>query len=149
MKGLPLTYNRDMQLDKPPLFESVDKVKDILQLLSKLFESLEVEKANVKNRIKKDESFFSVDIMEYLIKKRISYREAHDIVGEIVKESLDWDRKISDISYRDLKSYSSAFEEDVKKLLNAEASVKNKKSLGSTNPIMVEKQLGKWKKILK
>src|SRR6185503_14500206 len=79
MKGLPLTYNRDMQLDKTALFESVDKIKDILLLLAKIYETLKIN--SVRAHAVENEAFFSVDVMEYLIKKGVSYRDAHDIVG--------------------------------------------------------------------
>ncbi|VAX35073.1 Argininosuccinate lyase [hydrothermal vent metagenome] len=148
MKGLPLTYNRDLQLDKPPLFESVEKVKDMLGLLEKLFLTLKVNKSVVEERIH-HEYFFSVDIMEYLIQKGITYREAHDTVGKMIKECVDKGKKIADLSDKELKKYSSKFESDVKKLLNPKMSVKIKKSLGSTNPKMVKKQIEKWKKVFK
>ncbi len=147
LKGLPMTYNRDLQLDKLPLFESVDKIKEILVLMSKLFESLKVNKKSIDARVK-DETFFTVDIMEYLIKKGVSYRKAHDIVGKIVKECLDEGNSINNLSVNQLKSYAKEFDLDVKKLLNPESSVKIKKSYGSTNPALVEKQLKKWKSIL-
>ncbi|MBF0478185.1 MAG: argininosuccinate lyase [Candidatus Omnitrophica bacterium] len=146
-KALPLTYNRDLQLDKPALFESVEKVGDILGLFAILFDTLKVNKAEVAKRII-NESFFTVDIMDYLIKKGVSYRDAHDVVGKMVKECLDHGKKIADLSKADLKKYSVKFEDDVKKLLNPESSVKNKKSFGSTNPDLVKKQINKWKKLL-
>ncbi len=148
MKGLPLTYNRDMQLDKPPLFESVEKVKDMLGLLEKLFLTLKVKQDSIEEHIT-HEYFFSVDIMEYLIQKGISYRDAHDIVGKMIKECVDKGKKIADLSEKELKKYSIKFNSDVKKLLNPKMSVKIKKSLGSTNPTMVKKQIEKWKKNLK
>lgn len=148
LKGLPLTYNRDLQLDKPPLFESVDKAKDILQLLTKLFETLEVKTENIEKQIK-NECLFSVDIMEYLIEKGVSYREAHDTVGKMIKECLDKGRNISDLDEKELKKYSPKFELDVKKRLNAKASVNLKKSFGSTNPKLVKKEIQQWKKVFK
>jgi argininosuccinate lyase len=147
LKGLPLTYNRDLQLDKPPLFQSVDKVKDMLELLTKLFASLKVNKAVVKKRTN-NETLFSVDIMEYLIKKGVSYREAHNIVGTMIKKCTDKGKSIADLTEKQLKSYCPKFGLDVKKLLNPEMSVKIKKSLGSTNPASVEKQITNWKKLL-
>ncbi len=145
MKGLPLTYNRDLQLDKPPLFESVEKAKDMIELFTKLFKTLKVNKPVIEKRIQ-DESFFTVDIMEYLIKKGVSYREAHDTIGKMVKNCLDKGKKIADLSEKELKKFHSLFELDVKKLLNPQTSVKIKKSLGSTNPAMVKKQIAFWKK---
>ncbi|MBF0384782.1 MAG: argininosuccinate lyase [Candidatus Omnitrophica bacterium] len=147
LKGLPMTYNRDLQLDKPPLFESVDKIKETLGLLAKLFETLKVNDKILENRVK-DEAFFTVDVMEYLIKKGVSYRKAHDIVGKIVKDCLDKGNPIGNLSIHQLKGFAPEFELDVKNLLHAKASVKNKRSFGSTNPILVDKQLKKWSKLL-
>lgn len=144
-KGLPLTYNRDLQLDKPPLFESIDKIKCIIALMTKLFSTLKVNKAPLAKRIE-DESFYTVDIMEYLIKKGISYRDAHDIIGKMVKDCLDKGEKISDLSKDQLKKYCPKFELDVIKLLNAKSSINNKRSFGSTNPKLVEKQIESWKR---
>lgn len=148
LKGLPLTYNRDMQLDKPVLFRSVEAMQDMLGVMAGLFGSITVKKDVVVKRIN-DESFFSVDIMEYFIKKGASYREAHDLVGTIVKECLDKGKKISGLSVAQLKRFSKHLNADVKNLLNPKMSVRIKKSFGSTNPQMVEKQIAIWKKRLK
>jgi argininosuccinate lyase len=147
MKGLPLSYNRDLQLDKPPLFDAIDTVKDILEIFISLFESIVIEKEAITAKLS-DESLFSVDIVEYLIKKGVSYRQAHDIVGKMVKGCLDKGKKISSLTPQELKKYSPKLGPDVKKILNAWASVNLKKSYGSTNPKLVEKQLIKWGKKL-
>jgi len=147
MKGLPLTYNRDLQLDKPALFESVEKVEQISQLLTNLFSRLKINKKACKQQIE-NEALFSVDIMEYLIKKGASYRQAHDTVGKMVKGCIDKGKKIADLREDQLKKYSPLFANDVKKLLNPEVSVKIKKSLGSTNPGLVKKQIASWNKKL-
>jgi len=147
VKGLPLTYNRDLQLDKPPLFESIDTTKMILPLLTKLFETLKIKKEVLSQRIQ-NESFFTVDMMEYLIKKGVSYREAHDIIGKIVKECLDKGGKIADLDKQQLKNYSNKLDIDIKKLLNPQTSVTIKKSFGSTSPSSIKKQINHWEKIL-
>lgn len=145
LKGLPLTYNRDLQLDKPPVFESVEKSELALALIAKLFSSLQIKKGIVDAKTEK-ESFFCVDIMEYLIKKGVSYRQAHDTVGKMVKDCLDEGVTLADLSGENLKKFSKHLGEDVKKLLNPETSVKIKKSFGSTNPQLVGNQLTAWKK---
>jgi argininosuccinate lyase len=149
LKALPLTYNRDMQLDKPVLFRSVEAAKDMLEVMAGLFGNLKVKKGNVAARLFKDESFYSVDVMEYLIKKGVSYREAHDIVGKMVKDRLDAGRTLSSLALAELKVYSSHFDSDVKNLFNPQMSVKIKHSSGSTNPKLVEQQLKLWQKNLK
>ncbi len=148
MKGLPLTYNRDLQLDKPALFSSVETLQDMLAMMSELFGGITVKRERLAERVK-DEYFFSVDILEYLVRKGASYREAHDTVGVIVKECLDKGIKIADLSITSLKKYSMYFELDVKNLLTPEISVQIKRSVGSTNPALVKAQITRWKNKLK
>ncbi len=148
MKGLPLTYNRDMQLDKPPLFESVEKIKYILKLLTKTFETIKFNESIV-NYDSSDEEFFSVDVVEYLIKKGVSYRDAHDVVGRMFKEVFDQDITADKLTKEELEKYHPKFDLDVKTLFNPKMSVKIKQSLGSTNTKMVAQQINHWKKKLK
>ena len=148
LKGLPLTYNRDLQLDKPPLFDALTTTKDMLLVLAKVFSGLQVKKGSAAARVM-DENFFCADAMEYLIKKGVSHRDAHDILGTMVKDCLDKGRKISSLTEKELKSYASQFSGDVKKLFNPLMSVKMKHSLGSTNPALVQKQLNFWLKKLR
>ncbi|MBZ0167671.1 MAG: argininosuccinate lyase, partial [Candidatus Omnitrophica bacterium] len=147
LKGLPLTYNRDLQLDKPPLFESVEQVQLMLPLLSRLFASLEVKEDNIRKQLD-NECFFSVDIMEYLITKGVSYREAHDAVGKLVRDCIDKGKKISGLENPELKEFHPKLNTEIRKLLNPEASVKGKKSAGSTSPSSVNQQLRYWEKRL-
>jgi len=148
MKGLPSSYNRDLQLDKPPLFDAVDTVKDILEIFVALFENIVIEKEAVASRLG-DEALFSVDVVEYLIKKGVSYREAHDIVGSMVRDCLDKGKKISSLSAAELKKYSVKLLPDVKRILNAWASVNLKQSFGSTSPKLVQRELRAWQRKLR
>jgi len=148
MKGLPSSYNRDLQLDKPPLFDAIDTIKDILEIFMALFGNITVKNEEISSRVK-DESLFSVDIVEYLIKKGCPYRQAHDIVGRMYRDSLDRGKNISNLSLKELKKYSPYFNLDLKKILNARASVNLKRSYGSTNPKLVDEQLLSWKRRLK
>lgn len=148
LKGLPLTYNRDLQLDKPPLFDTIETTQLMLNLLAKLFVGLKVKKQEVVKHTK-DESFFCVDVMDYLVKKGVSYRDAHDLLGRMVKECLDQGIGISSLSAKALKAYHPMLNEDVKKLFNPQMSVKIKTSFGSTNPDLVKQQLQSWSKKLR
>ncbi len=145
MKGLPTSYNRDLQLDKPPLFDAIDTVKGMLEIFIPLFGNIIIEKEAIASRLK-DESLFSVDIVEYLIKKGSSYREAHDTVGRMVRGCLDRNKKISSLSLKELNKYSPRFKADLKKILSAEASVNLKKSLGGTGFSLVKSQINRWHK---
>ncbi|HNX80656.1 MAG TPA: argininosuccinate lyase [Candidatus Omnitrophota bacterium] len=147
MKGLPLSYNRDMQLDKPPLFNAIDTVCDVIEIFIALFQNIVVEKEAITAKLL-DEALFSVDIVEYLIKKGVSYRQAHDVVGKIVRECLDKGRRISTLSAGELKHFSPFLGMDVIRILNAQASVNLKTSWGGTSPVCVERQIALWKKKL-
>ena len=147
MKGLPFSYNRDMQLDKPALFDALDSIRNILGISAELFKNIKINKDSIAGKIK-NEALFSVDIAEYLIRKGLSYREAHDIVGRMVKDCLDKGKKISGLSIYQLKTYSDKFDSGLKDILSAKASVELKTSYGGTNPGLVVKQLKKWSKRL-
>jgi len=90
MKGLPLTYNRDMQLDKPPLFSSFEIIEKELKVLPPLIESLTWNKKRIANTIKEDESLYATDFVYYLIKEKgIPFKTAHDIIGQVISESIE------------------------------------------------------------
>jgi len=148
MKGLPLSYNRDLQMDKPPLFNAIDAVEEILEIFTALFKNINLNKELIASRLM-DESLFSVDIVEHLISKGVSYRQAHDIVGRMVKDCLDKERRFSDLTNSELKKYSTELGPEVKNILNAWASVNRKKSYGGTNPGLVARQLKNWSGKLK
>jgi len=147
LKGLPLTYNRDLQLDKPPLFNGVESIRDMLEIFIALFKAITINKEIIAKKIE-DESLFSVDIVEYLVEKGLSYRKAHDITGRMVKDILDKGGRIADLTLKELKRYSDKFDLKVKSILNAWASVSRKVSYGGTEPRAVKKQIDRWKRRL-
>jgi len=140
MKGLPLTYNRDMQLDKEPLFKSIDVAGSSLKILTELFKNLKVNKIRACELLQ-DESIYATDIMEYLIKKGVPLKDSHDVVGKIVAYAIERKLKLSEVPLRDLRFFSSKFNKDVYGLLDAKKSVDLKNSFGGTSPKQVRKQL--------
>jgi len=148
LKGLPTSYNRDLQLDKPPLFDALDNVKESLEILAELFENIVVKKEAIASHLK-DESLFTVDIVEYLIKKGVSYRQAHDIVGRMVKDCLDKGKRISELSVGELKRFSPFLDLEIKHFLDPGVSVELKRSLGGTSPQLVAGRIDYWRRRLK
>ena len=145
---MPLAYNRDMQEDKVHLFEAVDTTKDCLHLTSEL---LKHSRFN-KNRFEKEldgDLLLSTDLVDYLVRKNVPFRKAHNMVGKIVAVCVNQNKKLNQLSIAEYKKASPEFEIDLFKLLTARASIKNKKSQGSTSPKEVEKQLKYWKNKLK
>ena len=129
MKGLPLTYNRDMQLDKEPLFNSFEIVSDELKVITGLMETLKFNKEKIKEHLE-DESLYATDLVYYLVDKGIAFTEAHTIVGKLIKYSIDNSMDIKDMPESLLKEFSNKFiKAKVNKLFDPEVSVKSKKSI--------------------
>jgi len=129
MKGLPLTYNRDMQHDKEPLFESLDIVKNSLSLMAKMIKTLKFKPENIGKHLE-DESLYATDISHYLVTKGIAFKVTHDIVGELVKYSIDSKKKIVDMTDTELRKFSKHLTNKVlKKIIDPIYSVQSKKSM--------------------
>jgi argininosuccinate lyase len=118
MKGLPLTYNRDMQLDKEPLFSSVEIVRDELMILAKFIAKVKLNKASIDKALE-DETLYAVDLAEYLVKvKKIAFGDAHDIVGKLIRYSEDNYCRIKDIPSGTLKKISPSLDKQaIEKIL--------------------------------
>lgn len=148
MKSLPLSYNRDMQLDKEPLFDSVKKAEDALAIITSLVKGMKVRRHNLNKVFDDDESIFALDIADYLVKRGLPFTKAHAITGKIVSYCIDKRIKISALSRQELKMFTDKLGADFHKEINAKRSVVNKRSLASTNPIFVRQQVNKWVKRL-
>lgn len=129
MKGLPLAYNRDMQLDKEPLFSSIELVKSELDILAKLIKAVTINKAKIEEQLK-DESLYATDLADYLVSKGIPFKEAHTIIGRLVRYSIDKKIKIKDMTDELLHTFCNALDaKEVRKRLKARFSVRSKKSV--------------------
>ena len=139
MKGLPLTYNRDMQEDKSMIFESVDTTLSCLALMPRLISTL---KLNSKNAELVASSSFSnaTDLAEYLSKKGMAFREAHHIVGKIVKLCEKKSVDILELSLADLQKYSSMIDADIFDIIRPEMCISSREGDGGTSPKSVVKK---------
>jgi argininosuccinate lyase len=146
MKGLPLTYNRDMQEDKEPLFDSADTAIASINILIELLPELKFSRERMKECV--DSSLFATDMAEYLVKKGVPFRTAHSIVGRIVKFCLAKKRSLDSLSLAELKKFSQKFDKDITGQLTPEASINNKSSEGGTGTQSVIDQIRKCKRIL-
>ena len=150
LKGLPHAYNRDMQFDKEALFESLEGIIAALTITDGIFSSLKFNKKKLKSYLAENDFIFATDIAEYLIKKGVTYREAHDVTGKLIRLCLDKKMMIKDITEKNLKKICKYFSKTVlDKLTDASISVKAVKSEGGTSLASVEKQIGHWRKVLK
>jgi len=129
MKGLPLTYNRDMQLDKEPLFNSFEVVSLELKTLAGLIKTLKFNKDKIEESLK-DEALYATDLVYYLVDKKVPFKQAHTIIGELVKYSINSEKEIKELSESKLKEFSEYFnKEEIVKLFDPKKSVESKISI--------------------
>lgn len=133
MKGLPLTYNRDMQLDKEPLFNSFEIISEELQVLEGLIKTLKFDYVKIAEHLK-DESLYATDLVYYLVEKGVPFKTAHTIIGELVNYSLSNKILIQDIPEDVLKEKFCAkiVKKEFNKLFDPKVSVDSKKSINRT-----------------
>ena len=148
MKALPLAYNHDMQEDKEPLFDTVSTLETSLFLMSKMIQTMQINKENMKKSTKGDFST-TTELADYLVKKGLSFREAHKLVGSMVIYCLENKKILEDLALSELKSFHKVFNEKALEVLKPQSAVEAKDSFGGTSLKRVEESIQKAKKILK
>jgi len=134
MKGLPLTYNRDMQEDKTPLIDTAHTVQSSLTALAELLSHTRFNVEECKKRAAAGD-MFAADIAEYLVARGVPFRKAHHTVGKLVQVSERNRKSLTDLSLVELRRFSPKFQADIFPLLNPRTSVSRKRSAGSTSPV--------------
>ncbi|VVE11789.1 argininosuccinate lyase [Pandoraea soli] len=140
MKGQPLAYNKDNQEDKEPLFDTVDTVIDTLRIFADMVPGIKVREANMRNAALQGFST-ATDLADYLVKKGLPFRDAHEIVAHAVKICSDRDIDLADLSLAELQKFSPLVGEDVFDCLTLEGSVASRNHIGGTAPAQVQRAI--------
>jgi len=143
-KGLPMTYNRDLQEDKEALFDAVDTTLSSLQVFIAMLGHIKFNREKMAEEAAKGFTT-ATDLVEYLVLKGLPFREAHGVVGKLVAYCLKENRSFADLSLQEWKKVSEKFGPEIKKMLTPRASIERKKTLGSTSFREVEKQIARLK----
>ncbi|CAL4108551.1 unnamed protein product, partial [Meganyctiphanes norvegica] len=147
VKGLPSTYNKDLQEDKEPLFDTADTMTKLVTVATGTVASLKVHKKACESGL--SEMMLSTDIAYYLVKKGMSFRTAHGKAGEVVKLAEDLSCNLSQIPLDKLQDVSQLFKDDVSSLWEYENSVEQYKATGGTAKGSVLQQISKAKEFIK
>jgi argininosuccinate lyase len=140
MKGLPLTYNKDMQEDKEGCFDAVDTLLGSLTVVAAMVQTWKVKA--VAMRTSAAGGFTNAtDAADYLAKRGMPFREAHEVVGRLVKHCIANDKALLDLSVAEFKTFSSLFDEDVLQALALETVVDRRTSYGGTGGDSVVRQI--------
>jgi argininosuccinate lyase len=147
LKALPLAYNRDLQEDKEPLFDTIDTVKASLQIMALLFPQLEIDEEKMRKAASEDYTI-ATDLADYLTTKGVAFRQAHEITGKAVLYAEEKNKKLDALSLEELRSFSPVIEKDVFDYIRMENAVNRRNTIGGTARQQVVEQIKKAKKEL-
>ncbi len=140
MKGLPLAYNKDMQEDKEAVFDTVDTLRNCLNVTATVLRNLRVNKAQAEAAASRG-YLNATELADYLARKGVPFRQAHEIVGRVVMKAIDQQRELNELSLEELRSFSPLVEDDVFAALSLEATLATKSQVGGTAPERVAEAL--------
>lgn len=140
MKGLPLAYNRDMQEDKVPLFDTADTVKASVKIMGEIIAGMKVKRERMRAAAQ-DGFMNATDLADYLAERGIPFRAAHEVAGRVVQYCLTRGKRIEELTLAELKEFSSKIEKSVYKYLSADAVVDRRRAVGGTARANVARRL--------
>lgn len=140
MKSQPLAYNKDNQEDKEPLFDTLDTVLGCLRAFADMIPAIQAKKDNMY-RAAKQGFATATDLADYLVRKGLAFRDAHEVVGKAVAFGVAENRDLADMTLAELKQFSAEIEQDVFKVLTLEGSVSARNIIGGTAPAQVKQAI--------
>jgi argininosuccinate lyase len=147
LKALRSSYNRDLQEDKESLFDSVDTVRAALELFSTMLPELKINRERMEAAAN-DPNIFATDLAEYLVKKGMPFREAHQMVGELVAHCIEKQIPLNQIALAELKKRSPLFDVDVANVFDVRRSLAARRAIGAPSPENIAAQIERWRKLL-
>jgi len=146
-KGLPLAYNKDLQEDKEGLFDTIDTIKFSLSVYAAMLKAMKVNSDRMGKAVREDFSN-ATDMADYLVKRGLPFRQAHEVVGNCVKYCIDHDKRLLDLSLEEFRNFSDLFAEDILEAIQIETCIAARNSYGGTSYAQNGQALAKAKTIL-
>jgi argininosuccinate lyase len=147
LKGLPMTYNRDLQEDKERLFDTVDTVRSTVRLCAGMLENIKVN-TEVCRAAANDPALLATDLADYLVRKGIPFRQAHHTVGSVVALAERLGKKLNQLTVPELQSLDKNLSTDALAIFDLTRALNSRRIPGTPGTAAVKKQLGRWKKLL-
>ncbi|HYQ61610.1 MAG TPA: argininosuccinate lyase [Desulfatiglandales bacterium] len=145
MKGLPLTYNKDMQEDKEPLFDAVDTVEQCLIVMTRLLKEISFNKKRMREAV--DQGYLvATDLADYLVRKGVTFRQAHEVVGKMVLYALDQKKELGQLTLAEMRGFSSHIKKDVYGWLDPPSCIDRRNLPGGTGRDSVKRALSRARK---
>ena len=147
LKALPLTYNRDLQEDKPALFDALDTTTSSLQVMTELMRRLNVNRDALSDALE-DSGFLATELADYLVERGVPFREAHGITGRIVRAALEKNRELTDFTLDELRTFSNRIEAGVVARLTVSSAIDHKRQVGGTARGRVDQRIKELDRLL-
>ena len=147
LKGLPLSYNRDLQWDKAVFFRVTDGVMDALEAMDCVVRHVHLRREGIRRLLSHD-AICATDLAEQLVTRGVAFQRAHEIVGRLVRSCEREGKRLGELSLAELRRFSPRFDEAARRRLDPRRSVELKQSWGSTNPRLVRQAIARWKRQL-
>jgi len=147
MKGQPLAYNKDNQEDKEPLFDTIDNIKGSLRVFADMIPAIKVKAEKMREAARRGFST-ATDLADYLVRKGVPFRDAHEVVGRAVHRGIELNKDLSQMSLKELQKFSKHIEQDVFEVLSLEGSVAARNHVGGTAPQQVANAVAQAKQWL-
>ena len=144
VKGLPMTYNRDLQEDKEPLFDSIDTLDATLAVVAEMISGMEVN-AQRTAAATADPLLLATDLADYLVKAGVPFRQAHEVIGKLVAYSLEQKRGFAELSLEEYQRFSPAFTASLFDCLTVQTALQARQGIGAPSPQGVASQLARWR----
>lgn len=148
MKSQPLAYNKDNQEDKEPLFDTIDTVLGSLRAFADMMPAIGCKKENMYNAAKQGFST-ATDLADYLVRKGLPFRDAHEVVGKAVALGVETAKDLSEMKLEELQQFSDMITDDVFEVLTLEGSVASRDHIGGTAPNQVKKAVATGRELIK
>lgn len=147
LKGVGLAYYKDLQEDKEPVIDSITQMILVVSVFSEVIKTLSVNTNTIADKL--DPFLYATDVADYLVQKGVAFREAHAVVGTIVKHCLKADMAWDKLSVETLKEFSDDFESDIKDVFSWDSALAHRNIQGGTGPDSIARQIDQVKKLLK
>lgn len=148
MKGQPLAYNKDNQEDKEPLFDSIDTIKDCLRAYADMIPAFNVNGEKMRNAALRGYAT-ATDLADYLVRKELPFRDAHEVVGQLVHYAIGKQQDLAELSLEELCRFSDLIENDIFDFLSLEGSVAARNHIGGTAPEQVLQAIARARQTIK
>jgi argininosuccinate lyase len=142
MKSLPLAYNKDMQEDKEPLFDTIDTVRGCLKVFAEMIAKMTVNPARMREAAGRGFST-ATDVADYLVRKGLPFRQAHEVVGKTVRYCTEHNKTIPELTLEEFRHFSTRIEADIFDAVTLEASVNARLATGGTARAAVTREIAR------